>query len=117
MDYSGPIDLDQLFDPQPLYERGECPYSFFAFPLSIANQHGVPNDQQAQEYIAAVQADGVPVGIWLATPVEGTAYAVVRPGDIELLHRTIEQLADTRRFSNTFAAELCEKLFQQNIEP
>jgi hypothetical protein len=114
MNYAGPIDLDQLIDPQPLRERGECPYTFLAFPVSGVNEHGVPKDKQAQEYIAAVQAEGVPVGIWLATPVDGTAYAFVGPADIHSLHRAVEALVESQRFSEHFAAELSERLFREN---
>ncbi len=114
MVYSGPIDIDDLIDPQPLWERGECPYSFLAFPISSLTEHGVPKNTQAQEYIAAVQAEGVPVGIWRQTPVVGTAYAVVSPGDIHLLNRALDALEDSKRFSENFAAELCDSLFQEN---
>ena len=114
MVYSGPIDLDLLIDPQSLYNRGEHPYSFFAFPVSSVNENGVTNDIQAQEYIAAVQAEGVPIGIWLKTPVEGTAYAVVGHADIHSLHRTVEMLIQSKRYSEHFAKELCEKLFREN---
>ena len=112
--YSGPIDLGQLFDPRPIWERGDCPFTFLAFPVSTVNQHGVPNDVEAQEYIAAVQAEGVPVGIWLATPVEGTAYAVVRYTDVQSLYRAVRSLAESKRFSEHFAAELSERLFREN---
>jgi len=114
MAYSGPIHVDQLFDPQPVWERGECPFTFLAFPVSAVNHYGVPVDMNAQEYIAAVQAEGVPVGIWLTTPVEGTGYAVVRKADIESLLKVVEMLETSKRFSEHFAARLTERLFQQS---
>lgn len=113
MSYSGPIDLDQLIDLHTLWERGECPYTFLAFPVSGMNEHGVPNDISAQQYIAAVQAEGVPVGIWLTTPVEGTAYAAVGRADIRSLHRAVGCLVETGRFPEPFAAELSERLFRE----
>ena len=76
--YSGPINLDQLVDLQSMWERGDCPFTFLAFPASTVDEHGVPKDADAQEYIAAIQAEAVPVGVWVKTPVEGTAYAAVR---------------------------------------
>ena len=103
---SGPIDLDSLVDL-----GSECPYTFLAFPSSGVNEHGVPTDVDAQRYIAAVQAAGVSVGIWLTTPVKGTAYAAVAHDSIPLLHRATEQLSDNGDFRGSFAADLCERLF------
>lgn len=114
MAYSGPINLDQLFDPHRVLERGECPFSFLAFPTSSMNEDGVPVDIAAQEYIAAIQAEGVPVGIWLKTPVEGTGYAVVRQADIQSLREAIEVLEKSKRFTKHFAADLSERLFDEN---
>ena len=114
MVYSGPIKLGQLFDPQPVWERGECPYSFLAFPVSAVSQDGVPGDVAAQEYIAAVQAEGVPVGIWLRTPTEGTGYAVVMQADIPLLKRALDALEKSNRFPKRFATEVTERLFTEN---
>jgi hypothetical protein len=110
MVYSGPIDLDSLVDL-----GSECPFSFLAFPTSGVNGQGVPTDVDAQRYIAAVQAAGVPVGIWLATPVEGTAYAAVSRESIPLLRQVTEQLADNGDFQATFAADLCERLFSERL--
>jgi hypothetical protein len=107
MVYSGPIDLERLVDL-----GSECPYTFLAFPTSTVNEHGVPADLDAQRYIAAVQGEGVPVGIWLTTPVDGTAYAGVAHDSIPLLQDVTERLAATDEFAGSFAADLCERLFR-----
>lgn len=112
MSYSGPVDLGQLIDLAALYDSGECPYTFLAFPRSSVNQYGVPTNTEAQRYIAAIQAAGVPVGIWLTSPVDDTAYAAVAHDSIPLLHRTIESLIENGRFSPSFAADLSEQLFR-----
>jgi hypothetical protein len=112
MHYSGPIDLAHLTDLAAIYASGECPYTFLAFPISSVNEHGVPDDSDAQRYIAAVQSAGVPVGIWLTSPVDDTAYAAVAHDSIRLLHRTIESLTSDGTFSPTFAADLSEQLFR-----
>ena len=111
MVYSGPIDLDSLIDL-----TSEDPYTFLAFPVSSVNEHGVPADIDAQRYIAAVQAAGVPVGIWVVTPVEGTAYAAVGKGSIPLLHRATAQLVEQGEFPESFAADVCERLFRAAAE-
>jgi hypothetical protein len=115
MVYSGPIDLDRLIDLDPLHAAGECPYTFLAFPASGVNDYGVPTNTDAQRYVAAIQAAGVPVGIWLATPVDGASYAAVAHDSIPLLHRTIETLTETGQFPASFAADLSEQLFRDAV--
>jgi hypothetical protein len=68
---SGPIDLERLIDAQELLSGGSQPWIFLAFSRNILNHEGVPEDLEAQEYIAAVQCEGVPVGIWIDTPTAG----------------------------------------------
>ena len=68
---SGPIDLERLIDAQELLSGGSQPWTFLAFSRNILNHEGVPEDLEAQEYIAAVQCEGVPVGIWIDTPTAG----------------------------------------------
>ncbi len=117
MAYSGPIDLEQLIDLASLYANGECPYTFFAFPISSIDEHGLPENTEAQRYIAAVQTAGVPVGIWLTSPAEDTGYAAVAHRSIPLLHRTIESLTTNGLYSDSFAADLSEQLFRDAAGP
>jgi hypothetical protein len=111
MVYSGPIDLDALIDLDSLDTSVACHWTFLAFPNSSVNEHGVPADADAQRYIAAVQSAGVPVGIWRDTPVDGTAYAAVTHETIPQLHNAIEKLS---QFSDSFAADLSERLFRES---
>ena len=109
MFYDGPIDLDALIDLDSLVVGGVCHWSFFAFPLSTIDEHGLPCDPDAQQYIAAVQSAGVPVGIWLNGIADDTGYAAVTHENIEKLNSAI---ADLTQFSDSYAAELCERLFR-----
>jgi len=111
MVYSGPIDLDALVDVDSLADRGASHWTFLAFPSHTVNQHGVPSDPDAQRYVAAIQSAGVPVGIWRNSPVDGTAYAAVAHDAIPLLHTATENLS---QFSDTFAADLTERLFNKS---
>ena len=103
MDYAGPIDLDSLA------VDGAGHYTFFAFPISTVNQHGLPSDPDAQRYIAAVQSVGVPIGIWLNSPIDDTGYAAVTHDNIPRLHDAITSLT---QFSDSYASDLCDKLFR-----
>ena len=62
MPQSKEIDYSELVDPQSLLDRGECPYTFLAFPASAVDENGIPSDLDARQYIAHVQSEGLPVG-------------------------------------------------------
>ena len=109
MDYAGPIDLDALVDLDSLAVDGAGHYTFFAFPISTVNQHRLPSDLDAQRYIAAVQSVGVPIGIWLNSPIDDTGYAAVTHDNIPRLHDAITSLT---QFSDSYASDLCDKLFR-----
>ena len=113
VNYSGPIDIDLLVDLDSLADRGASHWTFLAFPASTVTDHGVPADSDAQQYIAAVQSAGVPVGIWCNSPVDGTAYAAVSHDTIPKLLATIKTLT---QFTDSFAADLSERLFRESEE-
>lgn len=100
------IDLDRLVDPKSL-NGGH--YTFLAFPRDAVGADGVPVDPEAQEYIAAIQSAGIPVGIWMDTPTQD-AYAFVGPGHIELLRQTLETLRASGRYPQGYAERLSNRL-------
>ena len=109
MPYDGPIDLYSLVDLDSLATAGASHYTFFAFPRSTQNEHGLPSDPDAQRYIAAVQSTGVPIGIWHNSPVHDTVYAAVAHDNISQLHDAIAGLTE---FPESYAADLYDKLFR-----
>ena len=109
MPYDGPIDLDALIDLNSLDSNSACHWTFFAFPLSTLNKHGLPSDAEAQRYIAAVQSTGVPIGIWFNGPADDTGYAAVTRENISRLNDAIVGLT---QFPDSYAADLCERLFR-----
>ncbi|QDV27568.1 hypothetical protein [Aureliella helgolandensis] len=109
MEYAGPIDLNALVDLDSLAADGAGHYTFFAFPISTLDAHGLPSDPDAQRYIAAVQSAGVPIGIWLNSPVDDTGYAAVMHENISQLHDVVAGLT---QFPDSYAADLCERLFR-----
>lgn len=68
------IDLDRLVDPKSL-NGGH--YTFLAFPRDSVRADGLPVDLEAQEYIAAIQSAGIPVGIWIDTPTKDASHSRV----------------------------------------
>ena len=111
MDYAGPINLETLVDLDSLVDRIASHWTFLAFPSHSINEHGVPANNDAQRYIAAIQSAGVPVGIWRNSPVDGTAYAAVARDTIPQLHAAIDNLS---QFPETFAADWSERLFNES---
>ena len=107
MPYDGPIDIDSLVDLDSL--AGASHWTFFAFPRATLNEHGLPSDPDAQRYIAAVQSTGVPIGIWHNSPVDDTVYAAVTQDNISQLKDAVAGLTE---FPDSYAADLCEKLFR-----
>ena len=107
---SGPIDLERLIDAQELLSGGSQPWTFLAFSRNILNHEGVPEDLEAQEYIAAVQCEGVPVGIWIDTPTAGVAYAFIGPEQILTLDKTLTSFQESGRFPERYAEKLTERL-------
>lgn len=75
--YVGPIALEALVKFDARAEDSVCPFTFLAFPTQFIGKHGIPTDRDAEAYIAAVQGEGVKVGIWTQSPVDGTAYVAV----------------------------------------
>ncbi|MCD0462305.1 hypothetical protein [Roseiconus lacunae] len=113
MSHTKQIDHSELVDPQSLLDRGECPYTFLAFPASAVDENGLPTDLEARQYIARVQSEGVPIGIWLNTPVEDTGYAFVGPENIEELRSVLQTLEKAGVYSSAFASDLSERLLRR----
>ncbi len=111
MKYSGPIDLHALVDLDSLHANGAMHWTFFAFPACTVNEHGVPPDADAQRYIAAVQSAGVPVGIWLNSPIDGTGFAAVTGENISLVQDTLARLK--QQFPIDCVTQLIDRLFRQ----
>jgi hypothetical protein len=111
MKYSGPIDLRALVDVDSLYDKGLMPFTFMGFPTCTVNEHGLPSDADAQRYIAAVQSAGVPVGIWLNSPIEGTGFAGVTGENISLVQDTLSRLK--QQFPIDYVTQLIDRLFRE----
>lgn len=109
MPYDGPIDIDELVDLNSLAVEGMHHWTFFAFPISTLNELGLPSDMEAQRYIAAVQSTGVPIGIWLNGIADDTGYAAVTHENISRLN---DAIAGLNQFPDSYAADLCERLFR-----
>lgn len=112
MSYDGPIELANLVNLDVSAAEGACHWTFFAFPTSTLDEYGLPSDLEAQQYIAAVQSTGVPIGIWLHSAVDDTGYAAVTHENISRLN---DAIAGLTQFPDSYAADLSERLFRDAV--
>jgi hypothetical protein len=62
------------FDAEAYWRAGNCPWTFFAFPRLLADEAGLPPDDDAKRLLAALQGRGIPVGTWVNTFAPGTSF-------------------------------------------
>ena len=104
------VDFDALFDADEYHRSGHCPWTFFAYPTTLAVERGLPPDNDACRLFAEVQARGIPVAIWVNAIAENTTYFACKRDDIERLNDLIIELESTK-FGMNFCAERSEALF------
>ncbi len=72
------IRFDLLFDAEEYQRSGGCPWTFFAYPTSMADEHGLPPDTKAYDFIACLQKHAIQVAIWVHPNVANTTYLACR---------------------------------------
>ena len=82
----------QVFDPDHDYEAGVCPWTFFAFPASLARKDGLPLDDRVVQRIQELQQRGIHVGLWRNSPVQGTHYLACPVEQKDLLDLVLNEL-------------------------
>ncbi len=105
------VNLDLLFDADEYWRSGHCPWTFFAYPTTLAGAHGLPPDQDACRLLGAVQARGIDVGIWVNGISDNTTYFACKKDDIQRLNEVLEELENTDSFGMGFCAKRSEALF------
>ncbi len=104
------INLDLLFDANEYHRSGHCPWTFFAYPTTLAVHQGLPPDDEACRFLAEVQARGIDVAIWVNGIAENTTYFACKKHDIQRLNALVEELENTM-FGKNFCSERSEALF------
>jgi|TARA_B110000495_G_C22583206_1_gene350169 hypothetical protein len=104
------VNLDLLFDADEYHQSAHCPWTFFAYPTTLAVAHGLPPDDDACRLLAEVQARGMDVAIWVNGIAGNTTYFACKKNDIERLNDVVKELESTT-FGKNFCAERSEALF------
>ena len=110
------VNIGSLLDVDAYWREGGQPWTFFAYPTSLADSNGFPSDKDAIHLLAELQARGVRVGVWKNSPVEGTCYFACVREEREKLHLALENLESEGRFGREFLAKRCEELFSLTNE-
>ncbi|MEE2937842.1 MAG: hypothetical protein VYA84_17785 [Planctomycetota bacterium] len=105
------VKIDLLFDADEYRRTGECPWTFFAYPTSLPTDHGLPLDDDACRYLAAIQSRGIEVAVWGDGVAKNTTYFACRRDDIQRLTDVVNSLETTELFGENFAAIRSEELF------
>lgn len=108
---TGSVDVDKLFDAAAYRRAGNCPWTFFAFPTSLADERGLPPDDDAKRLLAELQSRGLQVGIWANAIAENTTYFACPKEGIQRLHAALAELVEVGAFTKDFCAERSEHLF------
>jgi len=108
------------FDPEAYAKSGRCPWTFFAFPRSLADQDGLPRDPDARGLLAAVRDLGVPVAVWANAATPSTVYYACPYESRDALDDALVTLAAQGRWESGSVSQLSERLFEvaaQSPEP
>ena len=106
------VQLDLLFDADAYHQSGHCPWTFFAYPTTLAVTHGLPPDADACRLLAEVQARGIDVAIWANGIADNTTYFACKQDDIQRLTDVVKEL-ERNMFGRNFCEERSNFLFAQ----
>jgi hypothetical protein len=107
----GAINAAVKFNADAYYRAGNCPWTFFAFPRVFADDAGFPPDDDAKRLFVALHGQGIPIGAWLNSPVEDTAYFACPKEAIVRLNEALNAMEKQVEFEEGFCAKRTEHLF------
>lgn len=101
-----------LFDAETYYRTEGVPWTFFAYPTSLADSQGLPPDREACDLLALVQQRGIDVAIWVSQSVENTAYFACRFDDRQKLDNALNELHYSGIIEDNFCSNRSQRLFE-----
>ena len=107
---AGSVNFESLFDADEYHRTVHCPWTFLAYPTTLAVDHGLPPDNDACRLLAEIQARGIDVAIWVNGIAENTTYFACKKDDIKRLNDLVKELESTT-FGKNFCADRSGVLF------
>ena len=100
-----------LFDADEYHQSGQCPWTFFAYPTSLADAQGLPPDKSACELLSCLEKHGIDVAIWGSAPDPITTYFACRIEDRQRLSDLLHELQTSGTIEPDFCRIRSERLF------
>lgn len=110
------IHLEKLFDAEAYFRSGASPWTFFAYPTSLAGAFGLPDDDEACRLLAEVQGHGIEVAVWVSEIVFNTTFFVCRSEAVTDLQKVMRQLEVPEYFGDRFCEMRSEALFAKLVD-
>lgn len=82
----------------------------------MADEHGLPPDDDARNFLACVQERGITVAIWVSGIAEDTTYFACRKNDVKRLNDVIKELEDSGEIEKYFCSLRTERLIAASEE-
>jgi hypothetical protein len=105
------IELNGLFDADAYWRSGGTPWTFFAYPRVLADEHDLPPDDEVKQLFAELLHRGLQVGIWADSFREDTIYLACPKEEIARLHEILEEFNRSGLTDKDFWYRRCEELF------
>ena len=113
---SNSIQFELLFDAEEYHRSGNCPWTFFAYPISFAEDRDLPPDEDACHLLAMLQKRGIRVAVWVSSISEDTTFFACRMEDRQKLDAALNEI-DVRGINGKdFCISKSEKLFASIVK-
>jgi len=106
-------EFESLFNAGEYYRSGRCPWTFFAYPTKLADDRGLPPDDEACGLLTLLQRRGIDVAVWTNGIVNDTTYFACRQEDVHRLQDALRQLETRGIIESDFCLARSERLFSQ----
>ncbi len=108
---SDSIQFELLFDAETYHRSGKCPWTFFAYPTSLATDRDLPPDEDACHLLAKIQKRGIRVAVWVSRISENTTFFACRMEDIQRVKDALTEIDVGEQRATDFFINRSKELF------
>lgn len=107
------IGFDFLFNADGYYRQGHCPWTYYSCSSGKADEHGLPQDNDAFDLLGRIEELGVDVdvAVWINGIAEDMTYVVCRDDDIQRLKDVFKALEDSGEVEKRYCNQRTGRLF------